>query len=245
MDWSSLIGPAVVAALIGLIGLWWSNRTTKGIQDQRLEADLRLAQYKTETEMALNLKRFNLELERKQQDLAEEVLSGFYQMRDVIRAVRSPMSWRGEAKERAPHPGENADEARLRDAYYAPNARLKEHRQTINDLLARKYRVAAWFGPEASAPFEGLRDIIMDIRIAADQLVEHVGDDTPPSDPGLREMIGTIWRGASKPDAIDARLDGVIGQIERITRPVLSQKPAPLPVVDIGVKAIGRRGGKG
>jgi hypothetical protein len=36
-------------------------------------------------------------LGKRKTEIAEQVLSGFYQMRDVIRGVRSPAVWQGES----------------------------------------------------------------------------------------------------------------------------------------------------
>src|SRR5580700_1352141 len=99
MDYTSLIGPAVVAAavsgFISVVGLIVSTRTAHFLHaaklgfdreqaERKANADIALATRKLEADLALAGKKFELDARltdrKRRQDLAEKVLSGFYQM---------------------------------------------------------------------------------------------------------------------------------------------------------------------
>jgi len=125
MDWGSFIGPAVVAAgvsgIVTVVGLIVSTRTARALHTeklafdreqatQKLAFDERLAERKVNADITLAEKKVALDASladrKRRQDLAEEVLSSFYQMKDIIRAIRSPMSYEGEGKDRPKVEGE-------------------------------------------------------------------------------------------------------------------------------------------
>lgn len=52
--------------------------------------------------------------ERREYELAEEILSLFYEARDKISAIRSPLVWSGEGKSRQASPEESPKEKSLK-----------------------------------------------------------------------------------------------------------------------------------
>jgi hypothetical protein len=103
VDWGSFIGPAVVAAgvsgIVSVVGLIVSTRAARAIHTeklafdrdqaaQKLAFDDRLAERKVNADIALAEKKIALDASladrKRRQDLAEEVLSSFYQMVDTI-----------------------------------------------------------------------------------------------------------------------------------------------------------------
>lgn len=252
MDWTSLIGPAVVAAVvsgpIAVMQIIVSARTARGMHAERLafderkfaadrelaerkfEIDKALAERKVAADIALSERKFELDARlvdrKRRQDLAEEVLSGFYQMADIIRAIRSPASYEGEGKDRPKVPGEKEEVGRLRDTYFAIVARFEAHRKEIADLLSRKYRMAAWFGKEAEEPFEIMQQSLNTIIVSARLLVAWAGDNLPATGNAAleRKMRGDIWEGAVTPDPISEQLSRSISLIEAICQPVLQER---------------------
>jgi hypothetical protein len=166
MDWGALIGPAVVAAgvsgFISVVGLIVSTRTARAIHTEKLAFDRELAErkfaadeklaerkfefdkllstHKLEADTALTQRKVQLDAafadRKRRQDLAEQILSGFYQVRDATRAIRVPLVQQDESKDRPQAEHESTDVARLKDTYYAPLARFDARRAEIGDLLA-------------------------------------------------------------------------------------------------------------
>jgi hypothetical protein len=153
--------------------------------------------------------------------LAEEVLSGFYQVVDLIRLLRVPMRHQGESVNRVKPEDEDAATARRRDAYYVPLSRLDSYRQEISDLMARRYRMAAWFGIEADMPFRELAEVLYSIRSAAQWLMDHSDQNVDQTHPDLwKQLERDIWY-TEKIDPISLKIDSATKQIEEICRPIL------------------------
>ena len=86
--------------------------------------------------------------------------------------------------------------------------------------------MAAWFGPEAEAPFDEVRQAVHEVLVAAaEMLVGNVHQPRQESDREFwREQEAKIWKVADG-DAIDSRVLAAVGTMERFCRPVLSSAP--------------------
>ena len=257
MDWTSLIGPAVVAAvissLVAVIGFWFNARTARAIHaeklafdrdqasqklafderlaDRKFEFDKDLAERKAAADIALANRKFTLDAKladrKRRQDLAEEVLESFYKIRDVIRAVRVPMSFQDEAASRPHAEYEPPEVAQQRNTYYAPLARLDTRRADIAALLAKRYRAAAWFGAAAEGPFQDVHEALTDIARSAETLMANAGSSQGGTDREFwKELEGNIWARRQNPDPIATKVDAAIAKIETIFRPALEEQSA-------------------
>ena len=232
MDPAALIGPAVVAAvvsgIVAAIGFFVNRSTSLKIHQQKLNADRDLAERKTNADIGLAERKFRLDMmladRKKRQDLAEEVLSGFYQMGDIVRAVRSPLSYPSEAKDRIKPEGESEIVGRQRDSFYAIIARFEMHRQDIADIVARRYRMVAWFGASAEQPFQLLQEALNNIITSAQLLVQWSGDRPSVAHTNTdlwHKMQRDIWWSGDDTDPVAAKIAAAIKQMEEICRPIL------------------------
>jgi hypothetical protein len=152
MDYSSLIAPAVVAAVISgvvsTIGIWISTRTTKAIHGERVAFDREQAERRFDAEIALAQKKVALdkalETWKRRTELAESVLADFYKAREIVHSVRSPGGSAGEDNTRQKEPWENEDDARILNSYF----RTVERRVTASSsferhIVARKRRAVS------------------------------------------------------------------------------------------------------
>jgi hypothetical protein len=231
---------AAVSGIVTVVGFIVSTRTARAIHTEKLDFDRdqgaqklafdeRLAERKVNADIALAEKKIALDASladrKRRQDLAEEVLSGFYQMKDIIREIRSPMSYDGEGKDRPKSAGESADVARMRDTYFPIIARFEAHRKEIADLLSRRYRMSAWFGKEAEGPFDEIQQSLNTVLVSARLLVQWAGDNVPAISPDnaalWRKMQDDIWEGRADLDPINVQITHAISSIEAICRPVL------------------------
>jgi hypothetical protein len=240
MDWGSFIRPAVVAAavsgIVSVVGLVVSTRTARAIHTeklafdrdqaaQKLAFDERLAERKFEFDKELAERRFTydraLHDHKRRTELAEDVLSGFYQMRDVIGAIRSPAAGGDEGKDRQ-KAAEDENEAdalrRARDIFYVPISRYNERQKIIADLMAKRYRMKAAFGVDAIKPFDMLHEIFAKIIRSARRLITTAG--SPAAQNQKETWEAAIWW-MGEEDAIDKEVALAIEAIEKICRPVL------------------------
>jgi hypothetical protein len=226
--WTSLIAPAVVAAVISLIGVAISVRTTRAIHRERLEAEHQLAERRLRADIDLAEKKFRLDRAladwKRRTDLAEQVLADFYKAGDLFSSARSPLALEGEGRSRKRQNTETEDEAQQRDAIYAPFERLLKHLDFFSELHARRYRFRALFGPDSIKPFQALLAAYNDVALATRILV--AGRRTTLTVEQLNKYEATIGWGLDDEDAIKKAIDQAISDMEAICRPVLETPPA-------------------
>jgi hypothetical protein len=247
MDYTSLIGPAVVAAIIAgiisVLNLVMNRATTLSMHSQRLafdrehaerrvnaelalaerkfEFDKQLATHQLDAQVALAEKKFQLDAaladRKRRQDLAEELLSGFYQARNVLQAVRSPMSFEGEGAGRPRRDYENAAQARGRDTYFVPLARLKDHGEFLSGLMSKRYRAQAVVGPEIGRAFQTLHEVVVAVQVSADALIQMSGLDVETR----RKFELDIWWTNLANDPLDQKVQSAVQTVEAVCRPIL------------------------
>jgi hypothetical protein len=101
--------------------------------------------------------------------------------------------------------------------------RLSKENDFFARLQARKYRFIAQFGVEAVKPYDDLKQIPDDIRIAVHMLtVTHKMHKTPELETKRRKWCMTIFGGADEDD-IPNRLDAIVSAIEETCRPAIQQ----------------------
>lgn len=212
-DW---IGPAVVAALVssGMNGLLMMRENRKN-----RTADMNFAERKFQYER-------DLHDHKRRVELAETVLSNFYQCVDVFREVRGPVRMQGEADERIRQAHETPQEAELLDAYFVPLARIGKHSVFLSDMMSRRYRSRAVLGVAIDEAFEKVREAGIDIQAAASTLrdIARGGKAAAANnEPLIRQCQSTIWQGKGD-DPILPLLGRAIEVAETVCRPILERK---------------------
>ncbi|MCA3564130.1 MAG: hypothetical protein IOC90_10145 [Methylocystis sp.] len=108
--------PSLIAGVIALFIVYINRATTLRTHKEKFEFDKQLAELKFEFDKQATLDRAKLERQsadrRRRQELAEELLSGFYEARDAMKSVRSPFGHSGEGSSRTRDENETAEEKR-------------------------------------------------------------------------------------------------------------------------------------
>ena len=151
MNWTSLIEPAVVAAVIAsvvsVIGLLINRATMRGMHSERLAFDREEAERRTTAKIGLTERKITADIALAEKRLAldralaawkgrtefaEEVLADFYyQAREIIRGARSPATFSEVGSTRAKAGCETENDTRILNAYYATTERLFVNRHPI------------------------------------------------------------------------------------------------------------------
>ena len=232
MDWHTLIGPAVVAAVISafvnVIGFLFTTRAASAMHREKLTFDRDLAERKFEFDKDLAERRFQYDRDlhdhRRQTELAEEVLSGFYQMQDIIMFIRTPISFGGEGETRRRAESETEADTELRNRLFIPIERLNQHGQFIADLRAKGYRMKAMF---AEKPFDTLREVLEDIVLASRMMLITTNLDNAARADLYEKWRKTTQYRASDDDPIAQKVESAIELVEQVCRPVFEAKKAP------------------
>lgn len=216
----SLIGPAVVAAvvsaIVSIVGFYVNRATNLKIHKEKLSADIELAERK----FLLDRKLGDW---RRRAEIAEQVLADFYTARDIFSEARQPFSFGHEGTTRPDRLHEETEEqARLKDAIYTPWERLSTERVFFFEMQARRYRFVALFGPEAEEPFTVINRSYNEIYRATGHLLDKRVQSAPVARGRYEAVIG--W-GTSDTDQFKDRLDVAVEQIEKLCVPILRRIP--------------------
>jgi hypothetical protein len=232
MNFEALLGPAVVAAIVSgfvaVVGLILNLRTTRAMHREKLDFDREQTERKVQADIALAEKKLDLERTRedwkRRSELAEQILTDFYKARHVFTNVRAAFARPGEgaSRPRTPGYGETEDQARHRDAIYAPMERLSKERDFLSELNARRFRFAALFGTDAEPAFNTIVSVHNQIAYATELLLLHrPGEAVDDSTRDLRRVIV----GGQREDEIKAEIDRAVALAEKVCRPVLDFSP--------------------
>ena len=244
MNWTSLIGPAVVAAaisgLVSTIGIWISAQTSRGIHSEKLAFDreqaerrfvreVEVTEARIKADAALAEKRFALDQSfaawKRKAEFAEEVLADFYEARAVISWVRSPLVLAGEGSTRQPEPGETEEETRALNTYYATIERLKSKDEFFAKLYARSYRFSAYFGETSCRPYDALLAIQRRLTITTRTLIDTYADRKEGNLRTERVAWRRIISGLGPDDSTPGELDNIVQDVETICRPAILGEP--------------------
>jgi hypothetical protein len=167
---------------------------------------------------------------KKRIDLAEDVLARFYEAREAIAYIRSPLSYQGEGAIRIPGEKESEREKEILDRAYVPRKRYMERQDVFNNLFPLRYRFMAQFGTESGDAFHELNSIINDIFTAAEMLTDYWQDqghktwiskeEFEEHLRGMKEQQAIFWGRFSRGDPIRPRLDTAVAKVEAICRDV-------------------------
>jgi hypothetical protein len=139
MDWTSLIGPAVVAAVIAsvvsVIGFVINRTTVRGMHSERLVFDREQAERRATAEIALIERKLTADIVlaekklaidqalvtwRRRHELAEQVLATVYEARDALAWARAPLGFSGEGDTREGTESESERLRERRNSYFVP-----------------------------------------------------------------------------------------------------------------------------
>jgi hypothetical protein len=231
MALSDLIGPAVVAAVVSgavtLLGNVFSIRSSWRMNSQKIASEKDLAESKFDFEKDLAERKFRYDRElhdyRRRVEFAEELLAGFYKLKDTVRSIRGPFSFGDEGATRKRRDHENEAEATRRDGFYVPIVRIQKESDFLSDLTSKKYRAQAIFKSNVHHAFELVVEVLNTIQIASNMLVENVGQ--PRSEPEFwRKLEGQIWDTSSpdKPDELSRKVSEAIEIVEKAVQPTFA-----------------------
>jgi hypothetical protein len=163
---------------------------------------------------------------RRRIKLSEEILVLFYEARDAIRFMRSPLGYVGEGESRPARDGEFPDEKEIRNKVYVLVERFNKRQEVFSKIQTHRYRFMAQFGKETAQPFDELHHLIIDLFSASEELADlrieqrHADkrDDTRrDTRDRIRELERVFW-GRVRDDPIAPRVEAIVARIESICR---------------------------
>lgn len=160
MDLGYLIEPAVVAAvvpgLISVVGLIVLTRTARRIHAEKLIFDRGLAELRFAFDKEMAERKFSFDRglhdHERRVELAQTNLAEFQQLHDIIRAIRSPMSFAFESTERPRSKDEWEAQSRQKNTYFVPLTHIEKIQTSASPTIrmigsgqmAREKKEAPW-----------------------------------------------------------------------------------------------------
>ena len=162
---------------------------------------------------------------KRQIELAEEVLSLFYQARDVIESIRSPIGYLGEASTRKQVENETPEEKDALDRAYAVRERYEERREMFSKLQSLRYRFMAQIGKEEAKPFSEIRKVLNQILRASRRMaLLCVPRHRPGREKKNVEKQIQKYEAILEGDEIKKRVEKAVSQIEETCRNIITMK---------------------
>lgn len=170
---------------------------------------------------------------KKRIDLAEETLALFYEARDVIAGIRSPLVWREEGSTREFDGNETEEEQEILKQAHVYYERYEKNRELFSKIHSMRYRFMALFGQREEEAFNDLNAIVNEVISAANLIADYKlgfarGEIDEEQWQEIRKTIkekrAVIWAAYSKEDPIRQRIKKIIERIEEKCRPVIDKK---------------------
>ena len=169
----------------------------------------------------------SLSVGKRKIELAEEVLSLFYEARDAISYIRNIFGFVGEGNTRKADTNESPKDKKIYDDAYVVFERYNKYQEPFNKLYSMRYRYMARFGKDSAKPFFELQQIVNEIFSAASELPDYrkrQGSGCWQNEAEfeqhlkeMRELEAIVREHGSGRDLIKPRIDAVIFDIEAQT----------------------------
>lgn len=230
--WESLIGPAVVAAvvsaIVAFVAMLINRSTTIQVHREKLNADRELAERKFTFDKELAQRKFDLDrsqlIHKRRFELAENLLADAYRFRSLMAFVRNGATFGNEGETRKGEESEPDNIKRLRNTYFVPFERLQKEKEFISGFMAKEHAARAHFGADAAKAISLFWQSIVSVETASGMLIDMA--DERSSDPILAQQLRQdIWAGYSEArkqnDEVGKKIEEGVSLIENFCRPVL------------------------
>jgi hypothetical protein len=167
---------------------------------------------------------------KRKYELAEDVLSKFYESREIIKIIRSPFGIGGEGKSRERNNDETPEERAIYDRAYVVFERYENNKDVIEKLFSLRFRFISHFGKENEKLFNELFKIRNDVfsaarEIASIRLGEYDDLTIPEKGKKMRELNNIIyWTHKSDDDPIETRFNKLINDVEGVCKKIIGRK---------------------
>lgn len=161
-------------------------------------------------------------------ELAEETLALFYEAKDVIAWMRSPMGFTNETDSIKREERETSEEFEARKRASFIFVRYNQNKELFSKIHSFRYRFMAQIGKEKAKPFYDLDKIVKEIVSAARILIILWSEKLPNTEEEqekqkeqIRKKEELIWDTFSDNDPVNTKVDKLILDIEKVCQNVI------------------------
>jgi hypothetical protein len=168
---------------------------------------------------------------KRRMELAEDTLSAFYQAKDVVEMMRSPIGFGEEGSSRKPGPDEWPEDKKALDGAYVLIERYNRHSELFARIQSQAYRFRALFGDKAAQPFADLSSVVSELIMSAHKvgrLRTWRGTFRTPGEADafakqVQEAERIFWSGCED-DKVAGRVDVLVQEMERTCKAVIESR---------------------
>lgn len=162
-------------------------------------------------------------------ELAEDTLALFYEAKDAIHHMRSPVSFGFEVEDIVRNENEPEQSWTARRNASVILKRYNQHQELFNKLYAMRYRFMAHIGKAESQPFDDLRKLLNELTSSAHVLARLWARDHMRTEEEFEKHWATVqkyeaifWEGIVDDDPINPKLNAIIQNIEQTCSRIIS-----------------------
>ena len=163
-------------------------------------------------------------------ELAEDTLTLFYEVVDVIHYLRHFFSFTSETEDIKQINSESEDAYQARKKASVLLKRYNEHQELFSRIHAMRYRFMVQIGKEKAKPFDELRKITIELITSARRLSElwvrsrfRTEEQETKHQQDVKKYESVFWEGLPENDPINPRVKKVLLDIERICHKIIRQ----------------------
>ena len=158
-------------------------------------------------------------------ELAEEVLSKFFEVKDAVAFIRIPFGTSDEGKSRKHEASESAVVSALLDRGHVVFERYQKNKALFAEFNTLQYRFMASFGSETKQIFTDTFKAVNSIFVSARMLATHFWKHEPPTDELRSQKFldersrheSVFWDSNTDDDIIRKQLQAVQVSLEEVT----------------------------
>jgi hypothetical protein len=114
---------------------------------------------------------------KRKYELAEEVLSTFYEVSEKFDIIRSPIGYVGEGNTRKRNENETEEESKILDNAYVVIERYEKEQAPFIKLRSMKYRFMVLYGKKSGEPFDEISKLTNKLFLSSNRLGQRYWKD--------------------------------------------------------------------
>jgi hypothetical protein len=171
---------------------------------------------------------------KRKYELAEEVLSLFYECKEKIAIIRSPFGYTTEGKTRKRNENETREVSERLDSAYIFIERYEREKEPFIKLRTLKFRFMTIFGKDSGKYFDEITKILNTIFLAANRLAtthwvnqgrnQRSDTDIKKHSEEMQKNEKIIWSDPDQSDETTERIETCIKEIENYCKSVMHKQ---------------------
>lgn len=171
---------------------------------------------------------------KRKYELAEEVLSCFYDVSERFDIIRNPSGYVGEGKTRKKNNNESQEESEILDNAYVVIERFEKEKAPFIRLKSLKYRFMVLYGKESGEPFDEIIRLTNKLFLASHRLGHRYWKDQGRLNfteeqfqkhlEKMHEQEAIFWSDFGEEDIFKNEVNNTVSRMEKICEKIIRKR---------------------